>query len=85
MMGPEELDGLLRESDFLRNALVDLLQASEQALSIVATALARQVDAARLAADLLALQQAAAVDDPNPTRDRLLGTIRCRLPLSPPD
>lgn len=80
-MGPEEFENLLRESVFLRSALVDLLHSSEQSLSIVAAAMARQVDAGRFEADLLALQQAAAVDDPNPIRDRFLNTIRSRIHL----
>ncbi len=78
-MGPEELDMLLRESVYFRSMLVDLLQSSEQTLAIAVTAMARQVDPGRLSADLLALQQEAAVDDPNPIRDRLLNAIRTRL------
>lgn len=80
-MGPEDFENLLRESTYFRSALVDLLHSSEQTLSIVAAALSRQIDAGRLAADLFALQQAAAVDDPNPTRDRILNAIRSQLHL----
>ncbi|MCP5296345.1 MAG: hypothetical protein R3E40_08505 [Rhodocyclaceae bacterium] len=78
-MGPEELDGLLRESVYFRSTLVDLLQSSEQTLAIAVAALARQVDLGRLSADLLALQREAAVDEPNPIRDRQLNAIRSRL------
>lgn len=79
-MGPEDFDKRLRESEFFRSAMTDLRRASEQALAIVALALARQGDAGRLAADVLALQQAAAADNPSPTRDLFLNTIRSHLP-----
>ncbi len=78
-MEPEEFDRRLRESGFLRGALVDLVQAWEQTSSIIAVALASRIDAADLAADLLSLQQKAALDDPNPIRDRLLNAIRGNL------
>ncbi len=84
-MAPEDFDDLLRESAFFRAVLVDQLRASEQALAILATAVAGQIDAGRLAADLLALQRASAVEDPNPTRDRLLNTLRGQLQLPRPD
>lgn len=80
-MGPEDFENLLRESVYFRSMLVDLLRSSEQSLSIVAAAVARQVDADRFTADLLALQQAAAVDSPDPTRDRILNAVRSRLKL----
>ncbi|MCZ7655033.1 MAG: hypothetical protein M5R42_13290 [Rhodocyclaceae bacterium] len=48
-------------------------------LAIAVAALARQVDLGRLSADLLALQREAAVDEPNPIRDRQLNAIRNRL------
>lgn len=78
-MEPEEFDRRLRESGFLRGALADLLNAWEQTSSIIAAAIARRVDAADLAADLLSLQQEAALDDPNPVRDRLLKALRDNL------
>jgi hypothetical protein len=80
-MGPDDFEILLRESVYFRSMLVELLHSSEQSLSIVAAAVARQVDAGRFAADLLALQQAAAVDDPDPTRDRILNAVRSHLQL----
>ena len=78
-MGPEDFENLLRESVYFRSMLVELLHSSEQSLSIVAAAVARQVDTGRFAVDLLALQQAAAVDRPDPTRDRILNAVRSRL------
>ena len=78
-MGPEDFENLLRESVYFRSMLVELLHSSEQSLSIVAAAVARQGDAGRFAADLLALQQAAAADRPDPTRDRILNAVRSRL------
>ncbi len=80
-MGPEDFENLLRESVYFRSMLVELLHSSEQSLSIVAAAVARQVDADRFAADLLALQRAAAADSPDPTRDRILNAVRSRLQL----
>jgi hypothetical protein len=84
-MEPEDFENLLRESVYFRSMLVELLHSSEQSLSIVAAAVARQVDAGRFAADLLALQQAAAVDSPDPTRDRILNAVRSRLQLQRAD
>ena len=83
-MGPEDFENMLRESAYFRSMLVELLRSSEQSLSIVATAMVRQMDATRFAADLQALQQAAAVDNPDPTRDRILNVIRSQMPLAPP-
>ncbi len=72
----EDFDRLLRESDYLRHALIDLLQSSEQSVAIVAAAAALQGDPVRFAADVLELQQDAALKTPNPTRDRMLGHVR---------
>ena len=84
-MGSEELDELLHESVYFRSTLVDLLHSTEQTLAIAVAAIARQCDAGQLSADLLALQQQTAVDDPNPIRDRLLNAIRSHLLLPRPD
>lgn len=74
-----EFEAQLRDSAYLRRALADLLQSTEQALSIVAAAAARQGDRSRFAADLLDLQQRAAMQQTNPVRDRLLGAVRERI------
>jgi hypothetical protein len=68
-MGPDDFEILLRESVYFRSMLVELLHSSEQSLSIVAAAVARQVDAGRFAAD------------PDPTRDRILNAVRSHLQL----
>lgn len=84
-MGPDDFEDHLRESIHFRSTLVELLHSSEQSLAIVVAAVARQLDSNRLAADLLALQQAAAADNPDPTRDRILNAVRAQLHLSRPD
>jgi hypothetical protein len=75
-MQAEEFETMLRESAYLRRMLLELAQSSEQALAVVTAALARQGDVARLEADLLDLQQQAAIDEPNTTRDRILNSVR---------
>ena len=84
-MEPEDFEDKLRESTYFRSTLVELLHSSEQSLAIVAAAVARQLDSDRLAADLLALQQSAAADHPDPTRDRILNAVRGQLHLSRAD
>lgn len=75
----EEFDSMLRDSAFLRESLVDLQRATEQALAIFAVAVSRQVDAAKLESELLERQQIAAARDPSPTRDHFLNLIRERI------
>lgn len=78
-MDQEEFEALLRDSSFFRHMMVELLKSSEQTMAIVTAAVARQIDAAILETDLLVLQQRAAVESPDPTRDHILNTIRRRL------
>ncbi len=78
-MGSEELENLLRESIYFRSVLADLFRSTEQTVAIVIAAVARQIDAGQLAADILALQQEAALDESSPTRDHFLYTLRSRL------
>jgi hypothetical protein len=78
-MEQEEFDELLRQSAFFRHMMVELLQSVEQAMAIVIAATAVQLDVPQLKADLLDLQQGAAVDDPNPTRDHILNSVRDRV------
>lgn len=78
-MEGEEFETGLRDSLYLRQALSELLQSVEQALALVTAAVARQLDAERLEADLLDLQSGAAVEMPDPTRDHILNDVRLRL------
>ena len=75
-MEPEEFEELLRQSPFFRHMMVELLQSAEQAMALVTAAVARQIDVPKLESGLLELQQRAAVDDPNPTRDHILNSVR---------
>lgn len=78
-MRQDEFEARLRESTFFRQALTDILQSSEQALAIVTAAVGRQIDVARIETDLLDLQQKAASADSNPTRDRILNSVRSHI------
>lgn len=64
--------------------MVELLQSVEQAMAIVIAATAGQLDVPQLESVLLDLQQGAAVDDPNPTRDHILNTVRDRVRIRNP-
>ena len=78
-MDQEAFEGLLLDSPRLRQLLAEQQRASEETAAILAEALARQIDPARLHDDLLALQQQAAVEECSPIRDRLLNAMRSRL------
>jgi hypothetical protein len=47
-MGQEEFESMLRESAFFRHTMAGLLQSAEQAMAILTTAVARQIDAPNL-------------------------------------
>jgi hypothetical protein len=81
-MEQEQLEAGLRDSPYLRKALSELLQSVEQALSLVAAAAGRQLDAGRFEADLLDLQSNAAAEGSDPTRDHILNDVRSRLRIS---
>lgn len=81
-MDREAFEAQLLDSPRLRQLLAEQLRACEEAVAILAEALSRQIDPARLHDDLLALQQRAAVDECGPIRDRLLNAMRSRLPPS---
>lgn len=70
---------LLQDSAYFRHTLIDLQQSCEQAVALLTEALSRQIDAARLAEDILFLQRESAAEAPNPTRDRMLNAMRARL------
>lgn len=78
-MEQEEFGSMLRGSAFFRHMMAGLLQSAEQAMAIITTAVARQIDAPTLESDLLDLQQQAAVEKPDPARDHILNLIRDSL------
>jgi len=78
-MEHSEFEARLKESPHLRQSLADLFKAIEQALAIVATAAARQLDPLQMEAAIIELQARAAEVSVDPTRDHLLNEVRLRL------
>jgi hypothetical protein len=78
-MEREEFEAALRDSPHLRQSLAELLRSTEQAVTLIALAAARQLDAARFEADLLRLLSEAAADGSDPARDHILNHVRLRL------
>jgi hypothetical protein len=78
-MEQEEFEGRLRDSPHFRQCLSDFFRSVEQAVSLIATATGRQLDATRLENDLLGLQCRAAAESPDAARDHILNEVRLRL------
>jgi hypothetical protein len=81
-MEQEEFESRLQDSPHLRQSLAELFHSIEQAVSLIATAAGRQLDAARFEAALLDLQSQAAAESPDPARDHILNEVRLRLRIS---